>query len=109
MPERLLKRQALKRTVTGLSLISQALGFSIFGILIIASRHQADLGDFAGGSFVAIFGGTSALFVGTAFIIAAFFYWRFSARRPAGLAVIRKTFRLSFARPDSATAIASLA
>jgi len=61
MPERLLKRQALKRTVTGLSLISQALGFSIFGMLSIANRHQADLGDFAGGSFVATAAGAGAI------------------------------------------------
>ncbi len=57
MPERLLRRQALDRTVTGLSLISQGLAFSIFGMLIIANRHQADLNDFAGGSFVATVGG----------------------------------------------------
>jgi hypothetical protein len=57
MPERLLRRQALDRTVTGLSLISQGLAFSIFGMLIIADRHQADLNDFAGGSFVAMVGG----------------------------------------------------
>ena len=109
MPERLLKRQTLKRTATGLSLISQALGFSIFGMLSIANRNQADLGDFAGGSFVATVGGAGAILVGTAFIIAAFFYWRFCARRSAELAVTHKISRLSFARPKSATAIASLA
>jgi hypothetical protein len=57
MPERLLSPQALDRTVTGLSLISQGLAFSIFGMLIIANRHQADLNDFAGGCFVATVGG----------------------------------------------------
>ena len=44
LPERLLKRAALKRVATGLSLISQAVGFSIIGILILATcdtrRHQ---------------------------------------------------------------------
>jgi hypothetical protein len=59
LPERLLRRQALDRTVTGLSLISQGLAFSIFGMLIIANRHQADLNDFAGGGFVATVGGRS--------------------------------------------------
>jgi hypothetical protein len=40
MPERLLKQHVLERTVTGLCLISQALGFSIFGTLIIVSGHR---------------------------------------------------------------------
>jgi hypothetical protein len=42
LPERLLSRQALERIVIGLSLISQCLAFSSFGMLIIANR-QADL------------------------------------------------------------------
>src|ERR1700746_491103 len=61
MPERLLRRQTLGRTLTGLSLISQGLAFSIFGTLIIANRHQADLNDFAGGSFAATLGGAGAI------------------------------------------------
>lgn len=107
--DRLLARQTLERTATGLSLISQALGFSIFGTLIIAHRHQAELNDFAGGSFVAVIGGISAILVGAAFLIAAGFYWRFCARRSARLALSRKTARLTFARPESVAAIASLA
>jgi hypothetical protein len=107
--ERSLNRQTLKRIATGLSLISQALGFSIFGTLIIAHRHQADLTDFAGGSFVPMVGGLGAIFMGTAFLIAACLYWRFCARRSAALGVNRKTSRLTFARPESVTAIASLA
>ena len=106
MPERLLRRQALERTVIGLSLISQALGFSIFGMRIIANPFGADLNDFAGGSFVATVGGAGAILVGTAFTIAAFFYWRFCTRRSTGVAVSRNTARLTFARPESATAIA---
>jgi hypothetical protein len=51
LPERLLRRQALERIVTGLSLISQGLAFSSFGMLIIGNRHQADLNAFAGGGF----------------------------------------------------------
>jgi hypothetical protein len=109
LPERLLRRQALERILTELSLISQGLAFSIFGILIIANRYQADLHHFADGSFVAMLGGTSALLVGTAFIIAAFLYWRCHARRSAGLAFSSKTACLTFARHESATAIASLA
>ena len=95
--------------MTGLSLISQAFGFSIFGTLIIANRHQADLNNFANDSFVAMVGGISAILVGTAFLIAAFLYWRFCARRPARLAVSRKIVRLTFPKPEPVTAIASLA
>jgi hypothetical protein len=44
LPEPLLKRAAMERIATGLSLISQAVGFSIIGILILATcdnrRHQ---------------------------------------------------------------------
>jgi hypothetical protein len=109
MPERLLRRQGVEQTVTGLSLVSQALAFSIFGMLIVANRHQADLNNFAGGSFVATVGGAGAILVGTAFTIAAFFYWRFCTRRSTGVAVSRKTARLTFARPESAAAIALLA
>jgi hypothetical protein len=74
--EQLFNRHTLERIATGLSLISQALGFSIFGALVIANRHQADLNDFAGGSFVAMVGGIGAILVGTAFLIAACLYWR---------------------------------
>jgi hypothetical protein len=106
---RLLERQTLERIATELSLISQALGFSIFGTLIIANRHQADLDNFAGGSFLAMVGGIGAILVGTAFLVAACLYWRFCARRSAGLPVSRKTARLTFAKPESITAIPSLA
>lgn len=109
MPDRLLTRQTLERIATGLSLVGQAFGFSIFGTLIIANRHQADLNDFAGGSFVAMVGGISAILVGTAFLIAACLYWRFCARRSAALPVSRKTARLTFPKLKTVTAIASLA
>jgi hypothetical protein len=107
MADRSLKRQALKRIPTGLSLITQALGFSIFGTLIIANRHQADLNNLAGGSFVAMVGGISAILVATAFLIAACLYWRFRTRRSAALVVSRKTVRLTFPKPELVTAIAS--
>ena len=109
MADGLLTRLTPKRIATALSLISQALGFSTFGILIIANRHQADLNGFAGGSFVAVVGGISAILVGAAFLIAAGFYWKFCARHSTRLAVSPKTARLTFARPESLTAIASLA
>jgi hypothetical protein len=95
MPERLLRRQALDRTVTGLSLISQGLAFSIFGMLIIADRHQADLNDFAGGSFLATVEGAGLSYWVLRSVL-PLFYRRFCARRSAGLAVIRKTARLTF-------------
>jgi hypothetical protein len=50
MAEQLFKRAALKRIATGLSLISQAVGFSIVGLLILATRPQAELNDSANGS-----------------------------------------------------------
>jgi hypothetical protein len=109
MAEQLFKRAALKRMATGLSLISQAVGFSIVGLLILATRAQAELNDSANGSVFATVGGTSALSVGIAFLIAALLYWRFCARRSAGLALSRQTARLTFARPELTTAIASLA
>ena len=109
MADRLLKRQSLERIATGLSLISQAFGFSIFGTLIIANRHQADLNDFAGGSFVAMVGGISAILVGSAFLIATCLYWRFCTRRSAAVAVSRKPAHLTFPKPESVRAIASLA
>jgi hypothetical protein len=109
MADRLLVRQTLRGIATGLSLISQALCFSILGTLMIANRHQADLNDFAGGSFVAMVGGISAILVGTAFLMAAFLYWRYCSKRSAALAVSRKTAHLTFAVPESVTAIAALA
>jgi hypothetical protein len=109
MAEQLFKRAALERIATGLSLISQAVGFSIVGLLILTTRHQAELNDSANGSVFATVGGISALFVGIAFLIAALLYWRFCARRSAGLALRPNTARLTFARPELTTAIASLA
>ena len=51
---------------------------------------------------------TRALLLGTGFIIAAFLRWKSRASRSAGLAFSRKATRLTFARPEPATAIASL-
>lgn len=76
-PERLLKRQTLQKILTGMSLISLALGFSIVGILVIVNRHQADLQGLTAGSSIAMVGGISAMLVGTAFLVAACLHWKF--------------------------------
>jgi hypothetical protein len=53
-------RQVLQRISTGMSLVSLALGFWVFAMLIIINRHQAELnGLFGGGSF-AMIGGIGA-------------------------------------------------
>ena len=70
-PDRLLKRHRLQKISTGMSLISLSLGFSIFGMLIIVNRHQADLDGLSGGSSVATVGGIGAILVGAAFLVAA--------------------------------------
>ena len=67
--DRLLSRQVLQRIATRMSLVSQAIGFTVFGILIILNRHKADLNGLAGGSTVAIVGGISAVFVATVFLV----------------------------------------
>ena len=64
-----------------MSLISQAIGFSGIGTIIIVDRPQADLNGFPGGSTLAVIGGISALLVGALFLVAAFVHWRFCARR----------------------------
>jgi hypothetical protein len=63
MPDWLLSRQVLQRIATRMSLVSEAIGFSLLGILIIVNRHQADLNGLSGGSSVAIVGGISAILV----------------------------------------------
>ena len=103
-----LNRQVLQRVATRISLVSEAIGFSVLGILIILNRHQADLNGLAGGSSVAIVGGTSALLVGTVFLVAACVHWSFCARYPATLPVRRHSVRFTFARPNPITATVPL-
>ena len=91
-----------------MGLISEAIGFSILGILIIMNRHQADLNGLAGGSAVAMIGGISAIFVGSVFLVAACLHWRFCVRHPAALPVRRQSIRFTFARPNPITTIALL-
>jgi hypothetical protein len=91
-----------------MSLLSEAIGFSVLGILIILNRHQADLNGLSGGSSIAMIGGISAILVGTVFLVAAGLHWRFCARHPAELLVRCPTARFTFARPNPVTAIALL-
>jgi hypothetical protein len=91
-----------------MSLVSLALGFWVFAMLIFINRHQAELNGLAGGSFFAMIGGIGAFLVGTVFLVAAYLHWRFCAKHPATLPVRRQVARLTFARPNPATAIALL-
>ena len=97
----LLSRQTLQRISTGMSLVSLALGFWVFAMLIIINGHQAELNGLSGGRAVAMIGGVGAFLVGTVFFIAACLHWRFCARH--------QSFRFTFARPNPVTAIALLA
>ena len=93
-----------------MSLLGEAIGFSILGILIIVNWHQADLNGLAGGSAaVAIIGGISAIFVGTVLLVSAYLHGRFCARHPAALPVRRQSVRFTFAGPVPITAITLLA
>ena len=106
--ELVLSRQILQRIATRISLVSEAIGFSILGILIIVNRYQADLNGFSGGSSLAMVGGICALLVGTIFLGAACVHCRFCAMHPATLPVRRHSVRFTFARPNPVTAIALL-
>ena len=101
-----LNRQVLQRIATRMSLVGEAIGFSILGILIILNRHQADLNGLAGGSAVATLGGISAVLVATVFFVAACLHCRYCARHPAALPVRRQSARFTFARPNPVTATA---
>ena len=89
-----------------MSLVSLALGFWVFAMLIIINRHQAELNGLSGGSSVAMVGGIGAFLVGTVFLVAACLHWRFCARHPAALPVRRQSVRFTFARPNPVTAMA---
>ena len=89
-PNRLMNQKAIQIISTGVSLVSLFLGFSIFGILIIVNQHQAELNDLSGGSSCATLGGIGAIFVGTAFFIAACLHWRFAHFRSRARAVDRR-------------------
>jgi hypothetical protein len=74
-------RRVLESIAVRMSLVSQAIGFSGIGIMIIVDRPQADLNGFPGGSSLAVVGGVCAVLVGALFLVAAFLPWRFCARR----------------------------
>jgi hypothetical protein len=84
-----LSRQALQRIATRISLVVEAIGFSILGILIIMNRHQADLNGLGGDDSVGMIGGISL--AAAAFLVAACLHWRFCARRPVELLVRRQS------------------
>jgi hypothetical protein len=88
---RLLNRRTVRRIASATSLISQAVGFSVVGVLIILNRHQSDLNGLSGGSSVAMVGGIGAILVSAAFLVAACFYWRFCAKRSATFSASGKT------------------
>jgi hypothetical protein len=101
-----LSRQVLQRIATRMSLVGEAIGFWVLGILIIVNRSQADLNGLAGGSAVAIVGGISAVLVATVFLVAACLHWRFCARHSAELLVRRRSARFTFAWPEPAMVFA---
>ena len=103
-----LSRQMLQRIATRLSLVGEAIGFSMLGILIIMNRHQADLNGLAGGSSVAMIGGISAVLVASVFLFSALLHWRYCARHPAAMPARHQSFRFTFARPNPLTASALL-
>jgi hypothetical protein len=82
-PGRLLNRQTLQRIASATSLISQAVGFSVVGMLMIVNRNQSDPDVLSGGSSVAMAGGIGAILVGTVFLVAACLYWKSCAGRSA--------------------------
>ncbi len=106
-PDRLLKRQTIEKISTAISLVSLSLGFSIFGMMIIGNRHEADLNGLAGGNSIAMVGGISAVLVGAAFLVAAFFHWRFCAKRTTALPV-KRSAGLTFSRSEPTMPIAVL-
>jgi hypothetical protein len=91
-----------------MNLVSEAIGFSVLGILSIVNRHQADLNGLSGGSSIAMIGGISAILVGWVFLVTAGLHWRFCARPSTELLVRHPTARFTFARPNPVTAIALL-
>jgi hypothetical protein len=62
--DRLLKRQTLQSIAIRVSLVGEAIDFSILGILILVNRHQAELIGFSAGSSIALVGGSSTILVG---------------------------------------------
>ena len=70
-----------------MGLISLALGFWVFAMLIFINRHQAELNGFSGGSSVAMVGGIGASLVGTVFLVTGCLHWRLCVRHSGALPV----------------------
>jgi hypothetical protein len=87
----LLRRQTLQRISTGVCLVSLALGFWVFAMLIFTNRHQAEVNSVSGGSSFAMVGVVVASLLGAAFLFAACLHWRFCARHSASLQVRRQS------------------
>jgi len=100
-PDRPLSRRTLQRIATRMSLVSLALGFWVFAMLIVINRHQAELNGLSGGSSVAIVGGIGAFLVGMVFLVAACLHRRFCVRHPIALPVRRQSARITLSRPDA--------
>jgi hypothetical protein len=98
----------LQRIATRLSLVGEAIGFSILGMMIMLNRNQADLNGLGGGSAVAMIGGISAVLVSSVFLVAAYVHWIYCTRHPAALPVRCSSTRFIFAKPNPVTAIARL-
>jgi hypothetical protein len=86
------RSQTLQSRAARISLISEALGFTILGTLIIMKRFQAGLDWLSGRSAIAMIGGVSAIPAGTAFLLGACLHWKFRARLPAWHRLARFTF-----------------
>ena len=67
---------------------------------VLMNRHQAELNGLSGGSSFAMIGSVGAFLVGTVFLGAACFHWRFCASHPATLPVRRQSVRFTFARSN---------
>jgi hypothetical protein len=107
-PDWLVSRKTLQGISTAMSLISLALGFWVFAILILIYRHQAELNGLSGGSSFAVVGGIIAILVGVVFVVAACLHCRFCARHSAAPPVRRQSARFTFARPNLVTVTALL-
>lgn len=90
------RSQTLQRRTTRISLISEALGFTILGTLI--GRLQADLDCLSGGSPVATLSGVSAIPAGTASLLAASLHRKFCTRLSAALPARHRLARFTFSR-----------
>jgi hypothetical protein len=79
-------------------MVSLYLSFSVFGMLIIVNRHQADPNGLSGDNFVATAGGIGTILVAW-LSLSPLVHWRFCARRSAAPSERRQSARLTFSRP----------